>query len=369
MTRKQVLVSGYYGFDNLGDEAILEELICELKEFCAPENIVILSNNPEQTEAKFAVKSINRWKLLDSARAMLQSKLFISGGGGLFQDSHSTGSVVYYGGQILLARALGAKTLVYAQGLGPLHRKLSRTLTSFFFKLVNKISVRDQKSQQMLKNWNIESELTADPVWALTAKAIEEDLQNQLKSLRLNGHMLVGLSLRNGTSFGDGDILALAAALDKTLPAEAVIIPLPLQQVQDQAPLLLFQEDWQKRGRQLQQLDLTSLKLPGQWLNLISHLDCLIGMRLHSLIMALASGIPVLGIAYDPKVEAVLRNFEQPALPYGATADQDSGWRQTIGEFLAKQSSLKEKASTMAQKSRLEACKNRDLIAKILKPV
>jgi polysaccharide pyruvyl transferase WcaK-like protein len=179
----------------------------------------------------------------------------------------------------------------------------------------------------------------------------------------------VGLSLRNGTSFGDSDILALAAALDKTMPAEAVIIPLPLQQVQDQEPLLLFQQDWQKRGRQLRQLDLTSLKLPGQWLNLIGQLDCLVGMRLHSLIMALASGIPVLGIAYDPKVEAVLRNFEQPALPYGATADQDSGWRQTIDEFLAKQSSLKEKASTMAQKSRLEACKNRDLIAKILQPL
>ncbi len=48
MARTQVLISGYYGFDNLGDEAILEELVSELGEFFDSRDIVVLSNNPQQ---------------------------------------------------------------------------------------------------------------------------------------------------------------------------------------------------------------------------------------------------------------------------------------------------------------------------------
>lgn len=367
MARKQVLISGYYGFDNLGDEAILEELVSELGEFFDSQDIVVLSNNPQQTAAKFAVSSINRWKLGEIAGALSRSKLFISGGGGLFQDSHSAGSVVYYGGLILLARILGARTLVYAQGVGPLRRKISRVLTAFFFKLANAVSVRDDKSIELLKSWHIKAEQTADPVWALSPRAIDKNLQDQVDQIKTDGHLLVGLSLRNGTSFGEKHIEALAETMHAQLPAHSTVLFLPLQDDQDREPLGQFKTKWQSLGRQALELDLTSLKLPGQWLSLIAKLDCLVGMRLHSLIMALASGVPVLGIAYDPKVENVLREFNQPSLPFAHSLDQDApGWPALLKAFLQEQVSLAEQARIKAQHSRQEACKNRELIAKIL---
>lgn len=367
MARTQVLISGYYGFDNLGDEAILEELVSELGEFFDSRDIVVLSNNPQQTAAKFAVKSINRWKLAQIAGALSRSKLFISGGGGLFQDSHSAGSVVYYGGLILLARLLGAKTLVYAQGIGPLRRKISRTLTACFFKLASAISVRDAKSIDLLNSWHIKAQQTADPVWALSPGAIESNLQDQIDRVKSQGHLLVGLSLRNGTPFGERHIEALAEAMHAQLPAHSTVVLLPLQNDQDREPLGHFKDKWRNLGREALELDLTSLKLPGQWLSLIANLDCLVGMRLHSLIMALASGVPVLGIAYDPKVENVLKEFSQPSLPFSQSLDQDApGWPALLNTFLKEQTSLAEKARIKAQHSRQEACKNRELIAKIL---
>ncbi|MBP7578818.1 MAG: polysaccharide pyruvyl transferase family protein, partial [Candidatus Obscuribacter sp.] len=116
--RKLVVVSGYYGFNNLGDEAILEELVSELKTLVALEDIVVLSQDPNATANLYGVKAINRWQISKIAGLMGQTKLFISGGGGLFQDTGSIKSVIYYGGLINIARMAGAKVMAYAQGLG-----------------------------------------------------------------------------------------------------------------------------------------------------------------------------------------------------------------------------------------------------------
>ncbi|MBL8084067.1 MAG: polysaccharide pyruvyl transferase family protein, partial [Candidatus Obscuribacter sp.] len=140
--RQLIVVSGYYGFDNLGDEAILEELVRELKSLWPAKDIVILSQNPESTAARFGVRAQNRWQLSEIAVLLRQCKLFISGGGGLFQDSESVKSVIYYGGLISLATLCGAPTLIYAQGLGPLKSALGKALTRFSLVQAKQLSVR-----------------------------------------------------------------------------------------------------------------------------------------------------------------------------------------------------------------------------------
>lgn len=366
MARNKIVISGYYGFDNLGDEAILEELLHELKDFAAADDIIVLSNNPQETIKKFAVASISRWKPMELAGLLLKTRLFISGGGGLFQDTQSAGSVIYYGGQLLLARLLGASTMVYAQGLGPLRREISKQLTSAVFRTVNTISVRDEKSRKQLADWHIAGTLTADPVWALEAGSLNGTLIDQIIEKRGNGE-LVGLSLRSGTAFGEEHALRLASVLHEKLSPRTIIVPLPLQPAQDQALLDVFTGRWTALGGQVLKLDLSSLTLPGQWLKLLGSLDCLIGMRLHSLIMALANGRPTLGLAYDPKVEAVLKEFNQPSLPFGEDAAKDQeGWPEIIQNFGDARAKLAENAAVAAAAARREACKNRELIARIL---
>ena len=42
----KIVISGYYGFDNLGDEAILKAIITSLKKVDSTIDITVLSNNP-----------------------------------------------------------------------------------------------------------------------------------------------------------------------------------------------------------------------------------------------------------------------------------------------------------------------------------
>ena len=117
--RNLVVIAGYYGFDNLGDEAILEELINELEDFVERDRIVVLSANPQRTARLYNIRSANRWSPAEFLKLMKETSVLISGGGSLFQDTKGIGSIVFYGMQILLARWHGAKVLIYAQGIGP----------------------------------------------------------------------------------------------------------------------------------------------------------------------------------------------------------------------------------------------------------
>ena len=93
---KKVLLSGYYGFDNSGDDAILKAIIKDLKENESSIDIVVLSKNPEKTREVYKVKAVDRFNLLEVYRAMKATDLFISGGGSLLQDVTSSRSLWYY---------------------------------------------------------------------------------------------------------------------------------------------------------------------------------------------------------------------------------------------------------------------------------
>lgn len=59
------------------------------------------------------------------------------------------------------------KVEIYSQGIGPINSGLGRMLTRFALKQAQKISVRDRKSQELLKSWGIDAELVKDPIFSL----------------------------------------------------------------------------------------------------------------------------------------------------------------------------------------------------------
>lgn len=373
MARSLVLISGYYGFDNLGDEAILEQLITEVKAAkISPSDIVVLSNNPLVTRTQFAVQTVNRWKLKEIVALLPRTKLFISGGGGLFQDTESLKSIVYYGSLITIARIFASKILIYAQGLGPLKKNISQKLTKQFLQLAENISVRDDSSFRQLEKWGLEAKSikTADPVWALEPSALPDavsDLLNKFRSSSSQKPTLIGISLRSGVGFSQDHLKKLVESLAVTLAPSAILVMLPLQEEQDLPILQSFVDFWQSKERIVWLPENTSLR-PSQWLSLIASLDMVIGMRLHSLIMSLASGKPVIGISYDPKVEIVLNQFKQPNLAFTRNEDnQDSEtWPKVIKDALTNYKDLANSANNQAKDCRQMACQNSTLIAKIL---
>ena len=92
----KVLLSGYYGFDNAGDEAVLFAIIQALHAAVPDMEITVLSNQPEKTEEQFGVKAVDRWGKTALLKAVKNCDVFISGGGSLLQDVTSKNGILYY---------------------------------------------------------------------------------------------------------------------------------------------------------------------------------------------------------------------------------------------------------------------------------
>jgi polysaccharide pyruvyl transferase CsaB len=375
--RDTIAVSGYYGFNNLGDEAILEELVAELKSAAPDYRIVVLSNNPEYTSRTYDVLSVSRWNIGALLETLSRSRLFISGGGGLFQDVQNLKSVFYYGGQILLARLCSCPVLIYAQGLGPLHLPMSKWFTRNAFKQADSISMRDDVSVKTLAQWGIGSIQTADPVWSLRSSSLPESIAAHLVdaglSKKLPRRLTIGVSLRESSALSKSKRRSLLNTLASALPSNSIVLPLILQPMQDGNIVQDFKTILSNHGHSVAEFDCAELSLPSQWLELFRYCDVVISMRLHALIMALKMAVPVIGLAYDPKVLRLTEEFEQPCINLLNDNQLDFDEREIVQPWLTVlKSGLENRgeyaSKTVAHKETVQELsrQNLELLAKIL---
>jgi len=306
-----LVISGYYGFKNLGDEAVLLSTIQALRESLPGARITVLSHDPGHTAQAYGVEAVNRWNIREVFRALRDSQMLLSGGGSLFQDVTSRRNLYYYLGIVQMARCLRVPVAVYAQGIGPLLRLSSRWITARVLNQVQLITVRDGDSERLLRDIGVNRppiHVTADPVLGLNPE--EMDLTPGLDLARRMG--IQGKVLAFSVRFWPGaEALweALAFLGDKWQKKGGQVVFIPFHFPLDveasrevarrmtEAPVIIEEE-----------LDVFTL------MGLLKTATLLMGMRLHALIFAAVMEVPFLGLAYDPKVQAFAQRAEQCCL-------------------------------------------------------
>ena len=156
MTTK-IVISGYYGFGNFGDEAILAVLLNKLKQVDA--EVVVLSSNPRRTSFDHLVNAVNSFDFYQVTGIIKKSDVLISGGGSLLQDVTSLKSLIYYLWIICVALWYKKTVIIFAQGIGPIRNRIAQFITAKVLKKCEYVSVRDDKSQKMLEWYGIKSDL------------------------------------------------------------------------------------------------------------------------------------------------------------------------------------------------------------------
>ncbi len=225
----RVLISGYYGFGNIGDEAILATLVSVLRERRPDMQICVLSAKPEHTATAYQVQAAPRWDLRSIWRELKAADLFISGGGGLLQDTTSLLSPLYYLGLMRLARAAGTPYVILGQGLGPLRRSLVRWAARRCLSRAAAITVRDAESLDVARSLGVTGEInvTCDPA-ILLQPAEPASIQALLAGHGVNtARPLVGITVRvwpHIESVTDAIVPLLQAARDQW-EAEILLIP------------------------------------------------------------------------------------------------------------------------------------------------
>ena len=305
-TITKIMISGYYGFNNTGDEAILKSMVGAFKEKIPQIKITVLSQSPLQTSQTYQVKAINRLHLIDIMRCLRDTNLFISGGGGLLQDSTGKGwSILYYLGLILAAKIAKVPVMIYAQGIGPVNKQINKKLIKWILNKVDLITVRDKPSKELLENLGVVKPsiyVNSDPVFLLKKKNINNIIDRHpfiQQLINSDNRPLIGVSVREykGNGLDSKRIFAQAADyLIKNYQAKIIFLPFKFDEdVYSSEEILSLMKN---------KAEVLKIKLePEELLSVLSRLSLLVGVRLHSIIFSSIANIPFVAFNYDPKVK------------------------------------------------------------------
>jgi polysaccharide pyruvyl transferase CsaB len=357
----RVLLSGYYGFGNLGDEALLDVIVAQLRSRFPALQIDVLSATPEATAREYGVDATPRWNMRTVRNAVARADIVLSGGGGLLQTATSARSIIYYAGILREAVRQRRKTMIFAQSIGPLDL-LGRIIVRSFCRGVDCATVRDARSKRILQALlpSTSIEQTADPVFLYDLPAEELDLARE--GLGSDPYAIV--SVRKIANLRDGQ-RAIARAVDRLTQAHGVRVAfLPLGGASDaevsttiirlakSAPVLLPEAALPRAAA------------------ILRGARVVIGMRLHALILAARFGVPFLAIPYDPKVGALCDDLRYPLEPLwtpGKPAPSDAAVDALVDRLLSQRDALGADLLAKIDEVRSAAARNFDVLGELMR--
>lgn len=337
----RVVISGYYGFSNLGDEAVLLAMLNSLQKSWRERNggrrgadlqIVVLSNDSARTRKTYGVEAVNRWQFKEIYRVVRDADLFISGGGSLLQDVTGLKSLLYYLGVVWLAMQLKKPVVFYAQGIGPVRTGIGQFLVRKIANRARLIIVRDEQSAKDLARMGIVKPpvyVTVDAALGLSCGGIETCAGREiLERYGASAERIAGISVRSWPGFGRKRRQAVARMADGLRKQGWEVVFLPFHYpddvtvCRDVAGMMSGPAPVLDRSFSVEEM-----------VSVIKCLDLLIGMRLHALILAAILKVPLVGISYDPKIERFLKQLNlKPAAEVG---DLDFGrLKRAVDEVL-----------------------------------
>ena len=306
-----VVMSGYYGFNNTGDEAIMLSMHKNIQELGENYHITVLSNKPEETKEKYGIEAVYRFGMRDVFHAIRKCDVLLSGGGSLLQDSTSTRSLMYYLSITVMAKMLRKKVMLYANGIGPVSGKRNRRLVKQVVNRADLITLREENSYEELLSMGVNPKkcfVTADP--AFTMNGIDGEASRAL--LQAEGvpmdKPIVVVSVRKWKDM-DKFIGRFARMCDTIVEKyDRNIVFLGMQMPND----IIVSEKVRAQMKQKAYI-LKENHSPYEVMGIISQADFILSMRLHTLIFAAKQQVPLIGFVYDPKIEYYLEKLEMPS--------------------------------------------------------
>ncbi len=143
---KSIVLCGYYGAGNAGDEAMLGVLVSSLKSKIGAGKITVISSDPAATAREYGVLSVARGDISGISRALAGADALIFGGGNLLQDKTSTRSLLYYAQIAHLAQKCACRVAFSANGIGPVTKKGNLKTVKKALECADYVSMRDAGS-------------------------------------------------------------------------------------------------------------------------------------------------------------------------------------------------------------------------------
>jgi len=302
-----VVISGYYGYHNSGDDLLLQSIVQNLRAYRDDLSLTVLSLNPKETRAQFGVNAIHRFNFISVFWQLRKTGLLITGGGNLIQDETSTKSLIYYLLVINMARRLGAKNMLYAKGIGPVYRPINVKRARRALNRIELITLREPESLEILSQIGVDGpdvHVTADAVFALPPA---EDYIESLARMGITGpYFAINLrSWQHNPPDLEEQVAAFADYIVETYGYQAVFVPMRIDQDSDISRRIIA---LMKHPGILIEPDLQDFN---QARAIMGGADFALAMRLHALIYAMENGVPCIGLVYSSKIRQFMESMGQ----------------------------------------------------------
>lgn len=301
---KNILLGGYYGFGNMGDNALLRASILRAKAAYGKVNITALTKRPRKDSQTFGIPCVGRMNLFSVAKQLCKTDIFVLGGGTLLQDRTSLRSLAYYSSLCLAAKLFGARVELWGNGLTSPHTAIASRLVRSSLSASDHIGLRDIAS--VTEALRIISPEEGDRLYYERDLALSQDPSVPSRIGYL--HKLYGIDPENKKEY------AVVAVKGSSGRGYLDIFERCLSDLANDGIRLIFLPMFPKEDLALSRRLCKSLG--GAVAEGISESDavglmknaCIVcGMRLHALVFASAAQTPFVGFGADPKIESFCR--------------------------------------------------------------
>lgn len=301
----RLLVAGYFGCGNLGDDAILLGFLEGVRDRNV--QLTVMSGYPEETHRLYGIRCIPRKDNQSFQDELTRCDALVFPGGSIFQDVTSVASVSYYAGLVAKAKKAGKKVVMLGQGVGPLTNFLGKRLAAGAFNSADVIAVRDAASVQTLKALNVKHtpRVCGDLAFLLPKPAGQEESA----SFSVGDMRTIGLAPR---PFGKHkEIVQMFGELCRLL-YQNNLMPVLIEMDREHDHQLLDDIEKSQGGKVP---SIRKVTTPMQLQQRLSRMECIIAVRLHAAILATTVGVLPFMVSYDPKVSAFAASLNLPSPP------------------------------------------------------
>lgn len=324
----RIVISGWYGQRNVGDEAMLEVLLAELSRVDPDADFCVLSERPAEIEAhygsRYSIRALPHpspygWKrMLDGERRhatgeiwreVREAQLFVLGGGSLIRD-HNKSNFTRVMDELHIAQGADVPAAVIGVTVGPLRTGWGRFWSKRLLQRANIVAVRDEASEKALEELGVPGvETTGDLTLLLDA---EPSVDSGPAPICIAPCEAMRRGVPDGPP-GNPDLARIlgesASALNQETGAPIELVAFR-SGVPEEDDALLCEEVHaamvDPTVATLAPFDMQPRAVKGR----LGRARLVIGARLHSLIFAAHSGVPIIGIGYGPKVRRFLRALD-----------------------------------------------------------
>ncbi|MBC9934342.1 polysaccharide pyruvyl transferase family protein [Chitinophaga qingshengii] len=316
MMKKQsmdnILLTGFFGAGNVGDEAVSLAVYEGVKEQLPDAKFSIVTRDPAYTRnftgitAAKAVKgfypSQDFWlRISKHIGSVKKSDLIVIGGGGILQDVHSWTTIPAFLIPACLGILYNRNVITVGIGVGPVKNGWLKELISFTCNRMAKVQVRDEKSKRVLIECGVQADkitVTADVVPSLNVKQ-HVSAQQVTKQAPV-----VALAFRK---WPDLDEEGLVAICSKLIEKGVHIKMLGYESGPDKKfyEQLIMKFEPRHQGK-------ISIHIPADLkdaMQEVRNADFLFSMRLHGCVFAAAIGTSFYAVPYDHKVTEFMRRL------------------------------------------------------------